>query len=95
MDHVKPEQLNKIQKELTNRAEGVSQLFDSVEDEVVSSHVEAFWSRIVSEKRIDLPEKVIEKRKRFVDIETIKHKDVREIGSEWLCYQALEQLKFG
>jgi hypothetical protein len=25
--------------------------------------------------------------------ESIRHPDVREIGSEWLCYQALEQLK--
>jgi len=95
LDIVKPEQLNKIQKELTNRAEGISQLFDTVDDEVVTRLVEDFWSRIVSEKRIDLPEKVREQRKRFIDVETIKHKDVREIGSEWLCYQALEQLQLG
>jgi hypothetical protein len=25
--------------------------------------------------------------------ESIRHPDVREIGGEWLCYQALEQLK--
>ena len=25
--------------------------------------------------------------------ESIRHPDVREIGSEWLCYQALEQLQ--
>lgn len=30
---------------------------------------------------------------RMVDVETLRHKDVREIGSEWLCYQAVEQLK--
>ena len=23
----------------------------------------------------------------------MSHKDVRELGSEWMCYQALEQLK--
>jgi len=40
-----------------------------------------------------LPEKAIEKLKKLVDIETIKHKDVREIGTEWLSHQALEQLK--
>jgi hypothetical protein len=35
----------------------------------------------------------MEQRKRIVvDVETIKHKDVREIGTEWMCYQALEQL---
>ena len=28
-----------------------------------------------------------------IDTQTIKNKDVKEAGSEWLCYQALEQLK--
>ena len=29
----------------------------------------------------------------LIDTQTIKNKDVKEAGSEWLCYQALEQLK--
>ena len=28
-----------------------------------------------------------------IDTQTIKNKDVREAGAEWLCYQALEQLQ--
>jgi transposase len=30
-----------------------------------------------------------------VDIKSIQHEDVKEIGAEWLCYQAIEQLGIG
>lgn len=92
IDHLTPEQCNKIQKLLSNRAEGKSDFFEDSDPEV-SRHVESFWSKIVTGKRIDLPQFISEKQKRLVDAETIKHKEVREIGSEWICYQALEQLK--
>ena len=92
IDYLTPEQRNKIQKQLTNRAEGKSDFFENSDPEI-TKHVESFWSKIISEKRIDLPETIIEKQKRLVDADTIKHKDVREIGAEWMSYQALEQLK--
>jgi hypothetical protein len=92
LDHLASEQLNKIQKQLTNRAEGKVELFEE-QDKAVEKYVEDFWGKIVSEKRIDLPEAALEKRKRLVDLDTIKHKDVREIGTEWMGYQCLEQLK--
>lgn len=40
-----------------------------------------------------MPEVTLEKRKKLVDLETIKNKDVRGIGTEWMGYQTLEQLK--
>lgn len=92
IDHVAPEQLNKIQKYLTSRAEGKISLFEEVDQEVLHL-TQSLWDRMISEKRVDLAEKVFEKRQRLVDIETIKHKDVREIGSEWLGFQAVNQLK--
>lgn len=92
LDDLEPEQLNKIQKHLTNRAEGKVTMFEE-EDPEVLKYTELFWHRMVSEKRIDLPEESVEKRKRLVDVDTIKHKDVREIGAEWMGYQALEQLQ--
>lgn len=91
IDHLTPEQLNKIQKHLTRRAEGKIFIFQEQEEEVMK-YTRAFWDKIISEKRIDLPEKSLEKRQRLVDIDTIKHKEVREIGSEWISYQALNQL---
>jgi hypothetical protein len=92
LDHLSPEKLNKIQKHLTQRAEGKISLFEEQDAEVLK-YTEALWQRMVVEKRLDLPEESPEKRQRLVDIDTIKHKDVREVGTEWMAYQALEQLK--
>ena len=79
--HLSPEKLNKIQKALTNRAEGKTPLFED-DDAVVQEYVERYWAEIVSKKRIDTPEQKAEKRKRLIDADTIKNKDVREIGAE-------------
>jgi transposase len=92
LDHVNPEQLNKIQKLLTQRAEGKISLFREGDPEV-QMLTETLWQRMVVEKRIDMPEDALVKRQRLVDIDTIKHRDVREIGAEWMAYQALGQLK--
>ena len=34
-----------------------------------------------------------EKAKRLVDVDTVKHTDAREIGAEWICLQAIRELK--
>lgn len=90
--HLQPEQLNKIQKQLTVRAEGKISLFEE-EDPVILAHVEKYWKELISKKRIDLPEIAAEKRRNWIAVDTIKHKDVREIGAEWMSHQALEQLQ--
>lgn len=92
IDHVAPEQLNKIQKHLTERAEGKIALFAEADPQVLQ-YTQELWEKMVVEKRIDLPADSQVKSRRLVDIETIKHKDVREIGAEWMAYQAIEQLK--
>ncbi|WP_445737690.1 IS1634 family transposase [Mariniflexile sp.] len=83
---------NKIQKQLTDKAQGKSNLFVE-NDQKITGYVERFWQEMIEKKRIDLPEIALEKRKRLVDLETIRNKDVREIGTEWIGYQTLEQLK--
>lgn len=90
-----PEQLNKIQKILTLRAEGKKDLFYDESDKEVQECIENYWDRIVSEKRIDLPENDKVKAKRMVDVDTLRHKEAREIGAEWMSYQALDQLGIG
>lgn len=92
IDHILPDQLNNIQRHLTHRAEGKISMFEEQDIEVLK-YTENLWDKMISEKRIDLPEESLEKRQRLVDMDTIKHKDVREIGGEWMSYQALEQLK--
>lgn len=36
---------------------------------------------------------LLKNQKELVAIDSIKHKDAREIGAEWMCCQALEQLQ--
>jgi len=99
-----PEQLNLIQKILTQRAlQGNNLLFEIPvsDDLIVNQYVETYYNRLVAENRIDvLPDKP--KKKPYatkgkdleiIDLNSIRNKDVREIGAEWLSYQATEQLQ--
>ena len=92
LEDLVPEQLNIIQKILINKSESKTELFEQT-DSLVVKYIDLFWSRIIAEKRIDLPESVKEKRKGLVYEDTIKHKEVREIGAEWMGYQGLDQLQ--
>jgi len=92
LDYLSTYQLNKIQKLLTDRSCGKPSLFDET-DEVVNEHVEQYWERMLKEKRIDNPESIKGRRTRLLDSDTIKHKDVKEMGSEWIGYQAIKQLQ--
>lgn len=83
---------SKIQRQLNARAEGKGELFVE-EDPLVREQVERLWRELIEKKRIDPPEIAREKKKKLLDVDTLAHKDVREIGTEWMCYQAAEQLK--
>jgi hypothetical protein len=86
------EQLNKIQKHLTLRSEGKISLFEE-SDPVVLHYISSLWERMITEKRIDLPSESLTKQKKLVDVDTIEHRRVREIGTEWLSLQALKELQ--
>jgi hypothetical protein len=98
------DQLNLIRRKLVNRyqqALGETQIEfpdeEKVEaEDIVNRFVEDLWEKLVSENRIDVGQKEKKrsstKDKELVYVDTLRHKDIREIGSEWLCYQALEQL---
>jgi len=90
--HILPEQMNKIQKQLTLRAERKIDLFQD-QDPMVMEYAEKYGSELVDRKKVDISKNTEKKQGRLVDVETIKHENVREIGAEWLSYQALEQLK--
>lgn len=98
LDGIQPEQLNQIQKILTAKAESaLNPLFEIPysSDPIVLQHVEEYFSRMVAEKRIDLPAaKPPASKKDFhtIDVNSIKNKDVREVGAEWMCVQAINQL---
>jgi RNA-binding protein YhbY len=85
------EQLNQIQYQLNDRLLGKVSLFDST-DSTVREQSEQLWNELIAKKRIDHPDVLDNKCKRLVDLDTIKHRDVREIGAEWIGYHALKQL---
>ena len=92
MAGTKAEQLNKIQKHLTLRSEGKISLFEE-SDPVVLHYITTLWERMIAEKRIDLPGESLTKQNKLVDVDTIEHRRIREIGTEWLSLQALEELQ--
>ena len=62
--------------------------------------MERFFNRMVVEKRIDIHKeeatpKAVRHGKDYqrIDINSIRNKDVREIGAQWLSYQAIGQLR--
>ena len=97
------DQMNLIQKILTQRVENANNvLFDIPisDDPIINQYVDEYYNRLVAEKRIDV---LLDKPKRkpyakgkdleIIDLNSIRNKDVREIGAEWLSYQATEQLQ--
>lgn len=103
LDGLSTDQLNLIQKILTakvaNRDKPLFEL-SYTDDPMVISHVDEFYQRMVAQKRIDV---FVEKKQnkstkngkdlQLIDLNSIRNKDVREIGAEWLSYQAMRQLQ--
>lgn len=103
LEEVSPEQLSSIQRILTCKVAAPSTALLEVsysDDPVVLRLVDEFYARMVSQKRIDPPEstssapqKAQVKDIQPIDLNSIRHTEAREIGAEWLAYQALEQLE--
>ncbi|WP_449495064.1 IS1634 family transposase [Belliella filtrata] len=90
MEDASPEQLNKIQKHLSDKYEQKTSLFDQEDDIVVKQYVDDFWQRILSSQKLDI--KSPEKLSRMVDMDTLQHSNAREIGAENIAYQTWEKL---
>ena len=58
----------------------------------VNQYVAQFWTQLISGKKIDSSFDNPANANKWVDADTLKHTQVREIGAEWLCFQSLEQL---
>jgi len=91
IDHLSSEQINQIQQGLNDRVEGQMTLFEDAE---VQTQIDSLYSRLIREKRIDRIHKDNDKSKDWetIDLNSLKNKDVREIGSEWMTYQAIKEL---
>ena len=92
LDELTTDQLNLIQKILTIKATNHDQpLFELpfTDDPTVLHYVDKFYNRMVAEKRIDVLVENQEKKAlksgkdlQTIDINSIRNKDVREIGAE-------------
>ena len=87
------ETLNKIRRILQERLYRKTPLFEET-DELALKWADFFWDKLIKTNKVDVSDKAFEKSKRMVDIDTLKHKNAREVGAEWMCYQALSQLNF-
>ena len=97
------DQLNLIQKILTAKvANHDNALFKLpyTDDKIVMHYVDEFYNRMVAEKRIDVLVEQKDKKAskngkdlQMIDLNSIRNKDVREIGAEWMSYQAMRQLQ--
>jgi hypothetical protein len=88
-EEISPEQLNVIGRTLTDMYQQKPSIFPET-DPIVNKWVSEFWRRIVQEKRLDLT--LYTKDSRMVEADALHHSNVREIGSEWLCYNTWHQL---
>jgi len=75
---------------LNERYKNKLALFDPT-DEQVLEWVNRFWNEMIAKKTID--RKTMEEKHRLVKADTIKHKEAREIGTEWICANTWNQLQ--
>lgn len=88
-DDYSADQLNQTARILTARYEQKQPLFEPT-DILVIEFAETLWKRIIKDKRLDLTLHSPTSRQIYAD--TIRHSNVRDIGSEWICHQTLEEL---
>ena len=90
MNGVSAEQINAIRTELNNLHHKQSTIFEQT-DTVVKRYATVLWQQLITEKKIDAD--WVDKQARKVDIDTMTHTNVREIGAEWICYNTWNKLK--
>ena len=66
-------------------------------NDTVLAHARALWAKMLDEGAIDASDEARRKAdaecREMVRARTIRHTDAREAGAEWLCLQAVEQLR--
>ena len=92
MEDATVEQLNKIQKQLSEKYQRRQPLFEQEEqDPIVKKYVEDLWQRIVASQKLDI--QPVEKQARMVNADTLQHSNVGEIGAENICHSTWERLQ--
>ena len=84
------EQKVKVVDHLNERHKNELVLFEETDEQVVE-WVNRFWNEMIAKKTID--RKTMDEKHRLLKANTIKHKEAREIGAEWICANTWNQLK--
>lgn len=80
----------KVIDHLNSRYKNELALFEEPDGRVLE-WVNHFWNQMIEKKTID--RKSIEQQHRLVKADSIKHKEAREIGTEWICASTWNNLK--
>jgi len=89
MDELSGDQIDQVQKGINDRISGQARLFN---DSLVAHYVEHIYQRLLQENKIDVLRKDTGKDYETIDLNTLKNKNVREVGSEWMTLQVIKQL---
>jgi len=94
LEDLSGDELCLIQTRLNEKISGInSTLFSEFDSPKVQSYIHDFYRKLVSGKKIDFLHHTKKQEDNLVYADTIKNKNVREVGAEWLSLQALQQLK--
>ena len=85
------EQKDQVVSHLNERYKNELTLFQQADSQVME-WTDRFWNEMIAKKTID--RKTIAEKHKLVKVDTIKHKEAREIGTEWLCANTWNQLQF-
>ena len=94
-------QMHRIARALTSRFANRHQIsmFGDLDglDEKEKKFAEKYWRKMITDGSIDrfdkLENEANKEKERYIDLDTVEHTDAREVGAEWLCKQAIDQLE--
>lgn len=84
------EEKDKVVNLLNDRYKNELTIFEETDAKILA-WVNEFWDEMIVKKTID--RKTMAEKHNLIKADTIKHKEAREIGTEWLCAHAWNQLK--
>ncbi len=94
LDDLSGDELNLIQTLLNQKIAGIqSNLFSEFDSEKVQLYVNRFYKQMILEKKIDCILEGEKNNEKFIYEKSIEHKNVREVGAEWLGLQTLQELQ--
>jgi hypothetical protein len=94
MEGITPKELWSIADGLNARYAGEQALLS--ESALVEDYTKRLWERLLSEKKLDIVREIRHREKsrdwQTIDTGSIRNKDVRELGAEWMSLQTLRRL---